>query len=182
MLSATAILKISCLRNILVSTSSWFLDDNELHMSRGQESEFHLTTSSEKAVFRSLQKKEWFQSPRPLDPWDSWGSNLFQMPVPQRIGSFMLLLCPFPAETMKPFCTYAKKHVKYEDHTDAAAQSLLHWQGQYLVQLILWSNWKKLVSDLSYLFCTAGIIFSEAGNSLETSSIQSQPHKDVHLK
>lgn len=95
-------------------------------MSRGQEPEFHLTTSSEEAVFRSLQKKEWLQSPRSLDPWDSRGSNLFQMPIPQRIGSFMLFLCPFPAETMKPFCIYAKKKVKYEDHTDAAAQSLLH--------------------------------------------------------
>lgn len=120
MLSVTATLKIPCLRNILVSTNLHFLGDNELHMSRGQEAQCPLTISSEEAVFGSLQKKEWLQSPKPLDPWDTWESDLFQMLIPQRIGSFMLLLCPFSAETVKP-CTYAKRHAKYEVHTDAAA-------------------------------------------------------------
>lgn len=55
-------------------------------------------------------------------------------------------------------------------------------QGKYLAQLVLWLNRKELASDLSYLFCTAGVIFPEGYSILETSSIQNQPHKDVHLK
>lgn len=51
-------------------------------------------------------------------------------------------------------------------------------KGQYLVQLVLSSNWKELASDLLYLFCTARVIFPEAGSNLETSSTQSQLHKD----
>lgn len=183
MLSMTAILKIPCLRNIWVSTNLCFLDDTLLYMSRGQEAQFPLTASSEEAVFGSLQKKEWLQSPRPLDPWDSWGSDLFQLPISQKIGSSIMLLCPFPAETVKPLAPMQKnmqnlRFTLMQQHSHCCTE-----QGQYLVQLVFWSNWKKLASDLSYLFCIAGVIFPEGCSNLGTSSIQSQPyHKDVHLK
>lgn len=127
MLSMTAILKIPCLRNIWVSTNLCFLDDTLLHMSRGQEAQFPLTAFSEEAVFGSLQKKEWLQSPRPLDPWDSWGSDLFQLPISQKIGSSIMLLCPFPAETMKPLAPMQKNMQNLRFKFCAAAQSLLHW-------------------------------------------------------
>lgn len=57
MLRVTAILKIPSLRKILVSTNLCFLDDNALQISRGQEAQFPLTTSSKEALFGSLQEK-----------------------------------------------------------------------------------------------------------------------------
>lgn len=183
MLSVTAILKIPCLRNTWVSTNLCFLDYTLLYMSRGQEAQFPLTASSEEAVFGSLQKKEWLQSPRPLDPWDLWGSDLFQLPISQKIGSTMLLLCPFPAETVKPLAPMQKnmenmRFTPMQQHSHCCTE-----QGRYLVRLFLWSNQKELASDLSFSFCTADIIFPEGWSNLEISSIQSQPHhKDVHLE
>lgn len=164
-------------KQILVSTNLCFLDDNELHMSRGQEAQCPLTISSEEAVFGSLQKKEWLQSPRPLDPWDTWGSKLFQMPTPQRIVSFTLLLCPFPAETVKP-CTYAKRHAKFEDHTDAAAQSLLHWTGPTLgtASFVIKLEGACFWSIVFVLHCRCHLprSWQQSRNFFH----QSQPHKD----
>lgn len=64
---------------------------------------------------------------------------------------------------------------------------LMQWhsgteKGEYLEQIVLWPNRKELASDWSYLFCTADVIFPEGCSILGTSSIQSQSHKDVHLK
>lgn len=129
----------------------------------------------EEAVFGSLQKKEWLQSPRPQDPWDSRGSDLFQMPIPQRTGSFTLLLWPFPTETVK-LLHLCKKACKIWGSQWCSSSHCCTEQGQSLAQLVL-SNWKELASDLSYLLCTAGIIFPEAGKNLKLLPFRASPTK-----
>lgn len=91
---------------------------------QGSGSSISLTTFPEEVVFGRLQRRQWLQSFRSLDPWDSWGSDLSQLPIPRRVGSSRLLLCPLPVETVMLLAPMQKTTRKHEVHTDAAAQLL----------------------------------------------------------